>query len=86
MSVMYGGDLLSVDQDDERPMKKKREKKWGSESKVRRRNQVVGQDEIGIRDDERGEINIRRGKRDGVCEKRVEREDLNQIEMLEEKE
>lgn len=86
MSVMYGGDLLSVDQDDERPMKKKREKKWGSESKVRRRNQVVGQDEIGIRDDERGEINIRRGKRDGECEKRVEREDLNQIEMLEEKE
>lgn len=86
MSVMYGGDLLSVDQDDERPMKKKREKKWGSESKVRGRNQVVGQDEIGIRDDERGEINIRRGKRDGECEKRVEREDLNQIEMLEEKE
>lgn len=86
MSVMYGGDLLSVDQDDERPMKKKREKKWGSESKVRRRNQVVGQDKIGIRDDERGEINIRRGKRDGECEKRVEREDLNQIEMLEEKE
>lgn len=86
MSVMYGGDLLSVDQDDERPMKKKREKKWGSESKVRRRNQVVGQDEIGIRDDERGEINIKRGKRDGECEKRVEREDLNQIEMLEEKE
>lgn len=86
MSVMYGGDLLSVDQDDERPMKKKREKKWGSESKVRGRNQVVGQDEIGIRDDERGEINIRRGKRDGECEKRVEREDLNQIEMKEEKE
>lgn len=53
---------------------------------MRRRNQVVGQDKIGIRDDERGEINIRRGKRDGECEKRVEREDLNQIEMLEEKE